>query len=315
MIWLKPQKPQEYDKDKKSHAGVLDDNNDWIAEKKFDGWRVNITHDTVYSSAGKILNIPWLLGQVPPGIMLDGETLGADDDVSTQCGKGTIAHTPELLEVHLFDVIYFGNTFFGMNSFRDRRVTLEGLFGSLPMDKRVHLTQTYTMGKSSLRQQMWDAGKEGIILKHLDSEWKSSSRVGWIKMKNVFMVDVVIVDADAPVTPWTVEPGKIGSDGVLYPDGKRSKPWLKGYTCCHYGFYDQHGKLRIVGLLGKSGPPEEMKKWIGQVVEVKAFGTQLIRLQVRRDIRNSRDSGQINFQKIASLNLPTNENHGQKDSS
>jgi hypothetical protein len=32
MKWLKPQKPQEYEKGKKSHAGVLDDNNNWIAD-------------------------------------------------------------------------------------------------------------------------------------------------------------------------------------------------------------------------------------------------------------------------------------------
>lgn len=275
MKWLKPQKPQEYDKHKKSHAGVLDDNNDWIAEKKFDGWRVNITHDKVYSSAGKILKIPWLLGQVPPGIMVDGETLGYDDEVSTDVAS-TIAHTPELLEVHLFDVIYFNDKFYGEIPFRQRRTTLEGLIGSLKMDSRIHLTQTYATGKLQLREQMWAAGKEGIILKNLDSEWKSSSRVGWIKMKNVFMVDVVIVDADAPVTEWTVEPGKIGRDGILYPEGKRSKSWLKGYTCWHYGFYDQKGNLRTVGSLGKSGPPEEMKKHIGRVVEVKAFGTELL---------------------------------------
>jgi len=273
--WLKPQKPQEYDKDKKSHFGILDDNNDWIAEKKFDGWRVNITHDKVYSSAGKILNIPWLLGQVPPGIMVDGETLGLDDEVSTDVAS-TIAHTPELLEVHLFDVIYFGDKFYGETPFSKRRAILEGLIGSLKMDSRIHLTQTYTFGKKRLLEEMWAAGKEGIILKNLDSEWKSSSRVGWIKIKNTFTVDVVIVDAEAPVTEWTVEPGKIGRDGVLYPEGKRSKSWLKGYTCCHYGFYDQHGKLRIVGSLGKSGPPEEMKKWVGRVVEVKAYGTELL---------------------------------------
>jgi ATP-dependent DNA ligase len=273
MQWLKPQKPRDFNP--KRDARVLEDNNEWICEQKWDGWRVNITHDKVYSSAGKVLNIPWLLGQVPPGIMLDGETLGLDDEVSTDVAS-TIAHTPELLEVHLFDVIYFSDKFFGTTPFRDRRATLEGLFGSLQMDRMIHLTQTHSIGKKRLLEQMWAEGKEGIVLKHLESEWKSSSRVGWIRIKNTITTDVVIVDAMAPVSPWTVEPGKIGRDGILYPEGKRSKSWLKGYVCCHYGYYDQSGNLRIVGSLGKSGPPEEMKKWVGRVVEIKAYGTELL---------------------------------------
>lgn len=36
----------------------------------------------------------------------------------------------------------------------------------------------------------------------------------------------------------------------------------------------KHGKLRVVGSLGYTGPREELEQYIGQCCEVKSFGPQ-----------------------------------------
>lgn len=252
---------------------MLLDNSDWVGEPKWDGWRCFITRDEIYSATGKELVIPWLLGKVPKGMMIDAETLGEDTDVSTDVAT-LIAHHPELLIVKAFDVVYRDGEFFGEQPLTNRKNFLSGLFhDGVFTDRRISLTEEVRVGKQGYLDKMFALGKEGMVFKQRDSQWKSGSRVGWVKVKATYMIDVVIVDAKGECTPWTVEPGKIGKDGILYPEGKRSKSFLAGHVCPRYGFYDnESGELKIVGSLGESGTPDEMEKWVGKVVEVKGYG-------------------------------------------
>lgn len=275
MKWLRPQKPQDYEPDKKAHKTVMIDNSEWDGEPKWDGWRCFVTRDKIFSATGKPLEIPWLYGLVPKGMMIDAETLGEDTDVSTDVAT-LIAHHPELLILKVFDVVYKDGDFFGNEKLSNRKNYLGGLFhDGVFKDQRITETEIVRQNKQAYLDKMFNLGKEGMVFKHRDSLWKSGSRVGWVKVKATYMIDVVIVDAKGECTPWTVEPGKIGKDGILYPDGKRSKSWLAGHVCPRYGFYDLETKeLRIVGSLGESGPPEEMEKWVGKVVEVKGYGKE-----------------------------------------
>lgn len=272
MPWVKPQKAQDYDEAKKAHQGVFEDNNDWIAEEKLDGWRVYVTTNAVYSSTGKLLKVPWLLGIVPAGVMIDGELIGAASVISTDVST-LIASDPEALRLRVFDLIYLNGEFIGHRQLIERLRILDTILEEI-MDVRVAASERHHTNKERLLEDVYSRGGEGIMLKNLYSIWKPSSRVGWIKVKQVYTVDVVIVDAEAPCTEWTVRPGKRGTDGVLYPEGKRSSSYEKGFVCCHYGFYDTKGELRIAGSLGESGTKEDMQKWVGRVVELKGYGSE-----------------------------------------
>lgn len=254
----------------------MQDNSEWDGEPKWDGWRINVTRDKLFSATGKPIEVPWLLGKLPSGLMVDAEILGEDTTVSTDVST-LIAHEPEVLILKAFDVIYRDGNFFGNERLTNRRNYLAGLFhDGVFKDPRISQTEIVRVNKQAFLDKMFDMGKEGMVFKHRDSLWRSGSRVGWVKVKATYMVDVVIVDAKGECTPWTVEPGKRWKkDGKIYPDGIRSKSWLAGHVCPRYGFYDHVTKeLKIVGSLGESGTPEEMEKWVGRVVEVKGFGKE-----------------------------------------
>jgi len=112
---------------------------------------------------------------------------------------------------------------------------------------------------------------EGLVLKKTNAEYKPKSRSAWVKFKFTDTMDVIITDCDSKPTEWRVRPGEVGKDGVLYPEGRHSDPWIAGHVGLSYGFVIG-GKITRVGSLGVTGTRKEMEQHVGKVAEVKVYG-------------------------------------------
>ena len=246
----------------------------WVGEMKLDGHRMLLANNLAWSRIGKdVKNMSHLMGETPEGCVLDGEILPKSGVEGSERVSHLRAEDPTSLGFVAFDIIYHKGVYVGDLTWEKRRLLLE----SVITDDMEHLSlsKLYYMNEHTAEELMTIAserGHEGIMLKKVNAPYKENSRSAWVKHKFTDTHDVVIVDANAKPSEWRVRPGEAGTDGVVYPDGLHTDPWLKGYVGLNYGFYDAKGNLRIVGSLGETGPKEEMEKHVGKVAEIKAYG-------------------------------------------
>lgn len=252
---------------------VIEGSRLYVAEMKLDGHRLLISPNTAWSRIGKdIPNLGHIQRHIPDGWLLDGELIPKEGMVE---GSDKVSHlraeSPEALDLVVFDVIYANGGSVIHLAWSERRKLIE----ALPLAESIRLSKIYPMSENKIEDMMnlaAERGHEGIMLKKITEPYKENSRSAWIKHKFTDTHDVVIVDANAKPSEWRVRPGEVGTDGVLYPQGRHSDPWLAGHVGLSYGYYDQQGILRVVGSLGETGTKEDMEQHIGKVAEVKGYG-------------------------------------------
>lgn len=253
---------------------------DYWAEIKYNGFRAQFQRDGWWTT-----NPSWVQREagfrhicdvIPKGFVLDGELVPNDGE-----GHEVVAHyksaCPEKLKLIVFDVLQVnGMTTLGFPQWKRRQILEEVITGE-PMYgcKNIELARVYEDSFATALKDALANGREGLIFKHRMKAYTPGSRSAWLKCKATETVDVVITDCDSKPTEWRVKPGDIGKDGVFYPSGRHSDPWLAGHVGLSYGFHDaKTGKLTVVGSLGITGPKNEMVKHIGRVAEVASFGPQ-----------------------------------------
>lgn len=247
-----------------------------IAEEKLDGIRAIVyqgdSGNRVISRIGtdRSNNVTWLRDlQLPKGVILDGELFGGES--SNQVGS-LMSSDPDKLSFVVFDCMALGDRDLKKLSLMERRKQLETVVSGID-DKRISMSKWYREGKDkrALFSKAEKEGKEGIMLKQIDKPYEENSRKTWIKVKTWIDVDVVIVDCEAECSKWTVRPNHVGTDGKLYPEGKLSSTFLKGYVGLTYGYYID-GKLTKIGSLGRTGLKEDIEKFVGKIAVVKTYG-------------------------------------------
>lgn len=255
-----------------------------IAEEKFDGVRLQLEssgktnhgwtrlgHDRLIESG-----YDWLRDwKLPPGTVLDGELVlpaGSSNVEDADVGDLVLA---------VFDVMSFN----GVNVMseplmsrrslmRDALPTFRGSSVSpIRPNERVKIVEGVVEEKRKFFEKVLENGGEGVMLKRLNAPYQPGKRSwDWVKVKRYVVVTVLITGDDAPPTLWTVMPGKVGTDGKLYPEGKQSTSAQAGLVGLTYGYTLPDGKWLTIGSLGKTGPKAEMDKWVGKTCDVGAWG-------------------------------------------
>ena len=256
-------------------AGTLDPNTYW-AEVKWNGQRGEFQKDgwwttrPIWEPAARYEHI---CSFIPEGCVLDGELMPNDGE-----GHEVVSHyrskCPEKLKLIAFDILYWRGKSIMHWPLRDRRELLMVVLKECAYGSQIVPNDIIQDDFGEAMRKALHDGREGLIIKTRDSIYKPGSRSQWLKCKATETVDVVITDCNAKPTEWRVRPGCTGKDGIFYPEGRHSDPWIAGHVGLSYGFYDQAGTLHRVGSLGFTGPRESIKKHVGRVAEVTSFGPQ-----------------------------------------
>ena len=130
---------------------------------------------------------------------------------------------------------------------------------------------------SALRDEMWEKGLEGLVIKRVDSTYQLKRCKEWLKVKECLTFDVVIMGFQDPTKLFS---GKTELDKWEYWEGDEAvtKPyamgWIGAFLC---GLY-KDGKLvettEAKGITDKDQEfiKEHREELIGTVIEVKAQG-------------------------------------------
>jgi hypothetical protein len=243
----------------------------WVAEEKLDGHRLEIEVNSGLHAWSKLGNDvindhPWLKEvKWPQRTVLDCE-LYVPGGSSNQTNEDV---TIEQLAV--LDMLKFDGCDLMAEQYMFRRQVLLDVVQWLSNTRVVAVRM-----QPDLKRLFYDlivaAGGEGIMLKDMRGQYVQcpGTRRSWLwqKKKKWLTVEVVIVGCDGKPTMWTVKPGHVGADGVLYPNGKPSDTAAKGYVNLEYGYWAPNGLVKV-GTLGITGPREELKQYVGRVAEVK----------------------------------------------
>ncbi len=269
-MWQKPMKGHEA----KDEEAILRDPN-YVAEKKYDGRRVSIDvgdegDQHLWSSLGHdvIGEVPWLREALRGrrGLGIEGE-MWVPGGTSSEAAK--LENRDKLVIVGFHLTRLDGLDLCSM-PFMEQRKRLEPLVAGFALP-RVQVSEL-----SEQPEVLWAKVKaergEGIMMKHRCGTYQPGKRSwDWQKVKIWRTYDVVITGCDAQPTQWTVRPGHVGTDGVLYPEGKPSSTKLAGHVGLTYGWYVS-GRLVTVGSVGYTGPKTELEPLVGRAVEVKGYG-------------------------------------------
>ena len=233
--WLKPMLCDVAD-------AVPDGDDDWIIERKLDGWRA-VAHRTpnrvrLYGGrngseyTGKLPYIEAVLTRLPEDTAVDGELIAPDGWGSVQgtmTRGGTAPHEPSaanppLLYV-LFDVLKVQGQDVRKLPWRERRALLAASGFSGPL---VFTSETFP---SDLRvyQQFLDEGHEGAVAKHVDSKYVAGkNHHSWVKVKPT-LTGEALIRGFKPGTPGSDFDGTLGAlelemlDANDQPNGVRCK--------------------------------------------------------------------------------------------
>lgn len=309
MKFVKPQLARKWTKRRDEN---LIDTPGYTMEPKLDGHRCAIVVTTkqviLISRQGNVMQPnkwleTWVRRHIHPGTYIDGELVSANRGDSSHNVGSLRARNPDQLAFVAFDVLYVGGKDIQHKGWNFRRRMLEmltELAHPWPLDGQLEPGNFYiiesrrwsdttpAIGRAATRDAWLKQGFEGVVFKDMFSQYKPNSRSTWIKWKWSMKTDVIIVSCDARPSEWRVRPGHRGTDGVLYPEGRHTDPWLAGHVGLEYGFGPvsqipgTHAKrllnvpgvglCMIAGSLGVTGPEEEMEKYVGQVARVKCWG-------------------------------------------
>ena len=257
------------------HDESLWTKNGWVAETKVDGHRVEVEPNSgvnhVWSRLGNdgADSHPWLRDLRLPGLTIPDGELCVPGGSSNQKKEDVDS---EVLVV--FDLLWYeGQDIMGW-PYEMRREKVVELTNRLGHPRVIPVVQC-CQGLKAFYERIVESGGEGVMLKEVNAPYVPcpGSRRSWFwqKKKKWLTVEVVIVGCDGKPTVWTVKPGHVGTDGVLYPQGKASETAQKGYVNLEYGYWTPHGLVKV-GTLGVTGPREELKQYVGCVCEAECAG-------------------------------------------
>jgi len=215
--WLKPMLCDLAD-------AVPDGDDDWIIERKLDGWRA-VAHRTpnrvrLYGGrngseyTGKLPYIEAVLNRLPEDTAVDGELVAPDGWGSVQgtmTRGGTAPHEPTAasppLRFVLFDVLKVQGQDVRKLPWRERRAMLvaAGFNGPLVF------TSASEPSEVRVYQQFLDEGHEGAVAKHVESKYVAGkSHHSWVKVKPTLTGEAVI-RGFKPGTPGSDFDGTLGA--------------------------------------------------------------------------------------------------------
>lgn len=248
---------------------------EWIAEGKYDGFRV-IAHRgfdavTVYAgrnSADYSGHLPYieeqLLALLPPDTAIDGElmsrTRGEVQSVMFSGGAHRPVRAEHRLYLVMFDVLRIAGVDARTNQWHERRGVLDAL--DLTDTPNLQLSPIVPSGPEALAKAL-ELGLEGLVCKRRDSRYVNTRSGLWVKVKPQKLVD-------ARITGF--KPGKKGGkfDGmvgafeveILRTEGEQLVP-TGATTTVKCGDDARHEDA--------TNHPE---RWQGVVVELKHHGIQ-----------------------------------------
>jgi hypothetical protein len=281
MKFVKPAKPRVFSEERDSWILDIPKNGTVhfhdvkiFGEIKRNGHRLYLSNKFSLSSGNFNLHLDFLEKHVPEGYMLDGE-VGFKDLTKN---SGDVAHA--IAEGNSEELFYFAFDILATPSIPQQELAKYPLWRRKEIlwqlchawnSEKILYNATYVNGFREVLAELESQNGEGMVFKYADRPNKAGSRANMIKYKFRQDYDVVIVDCKGKPTEWRVKPGEVGADGILYPEGRHSDPWLAGYVGLRYGLYDaKTGELVVLGSLGITGPKEKMETYIGRVAIVRA---------------------------------------------
>jgi ATP-dependent DNA ligase len=258
-----------------------DDNNNWVAEFKFDGTRylMHITHNgSRFTSRRQSVNgtgfvekrnFPHLETVSFEDTVLDGEMVlnlfGSSYESATITGSGrevAILKQKELGFIHYFcfDILFFrGNDIRGLD-YAKRKTILDSVVKRIA-NPYLHYVKHYHIAKKDYYNSIVRKGGEGIVLKDIHSQYGERSK--WVKIKKQETWDVFITGY--------LDPSQISEkvDGTFSITRYEEKGWI-GSICI--------GQIGLLDCGSVSGMSEEVRasmsadpqKYIGRVIEIEA---------------------------------------------
>lgn len=225
---------------------------------------------------------------LPVGTILDGELMFdwecTSKDVQSVTGAlpaKAIAHQIEhgFLQYNVFDILQYGFTPLNSEKYRYRLNTIEGI--NFPQGFKVLETYywkpEYGENFRGLLEQLWEEGKEGLVLKNLNSTYEQGKRSPcWLKLKEVKDFDVIITGFQEPTREYS---GKAPANWMYKENGENvTKPYFnKWIGAIEFGLLREGEVVKIAEAKGISDADQEYIKanreeLIGTVISVKAQG-------------------------------------------
>lgn len=277
-------------------------NPQYVAQRKIDGVRCVLHFDNEgvahYTTRGASLTDPetpleithrlkHMNTKIPQlaGWELDGEIWGKDytsAEISGQINyKSTVSVDPEL-KLNVFDVLHTSRPLeqFHLSYRMEILKRNSGIFEALPFLERVSWACT-EQEKRELLSEEFEAGREGIVLKNLDSTYilGNSKREAkpvntWYKVKKKDTIDVIITGSEPPEHFY-----RDSLTGV-YDLCRPTKPWSMGWLGSITFKFSEDGKIYtgstsgmtdfMKASLSDSDNLHTIKKdYIGRVMEVE----------------------------------------------
>jgi len=261
------QKPQLPARWKDAYEAEVYDNSDWVATVKMDGHRALVVRQPYgkvefFSRGGKrMMSVEPAFQDLAlaVGNMLDTELVVADisacncpDREGQREAFESVAHFrsehPEALKLVVLDVLFMEGKSVMNEPYEGRRIAASIIVREM-FDNRVEMVETKPKNIST---ENWlveinESGAEGVVFWNRNSPYRPGIRSSTAMLKKkwgrVVDVDVVVV---AVLPPTEKTPG-------------------------HRLAYGYAPDLEQVGIVpGILGDPEELKRYVGQVVELKA---------------------------------------------
>ena len=213
-------KPASIDEDKEKEVDRLNSlllSEDYAAEEKIDGCHYLMFGCRFFSTEGveKTDNYPHLrdffMSQQFPNLILDGEInypgktsqyvtratgAGADNSVAFQEENGFVHYT-------LWDILRTPKGTWLLNKpYHERRSILEQYYNRFikgsSLEEYIKLVDRRTSGKKEFYEEIIASGREGVVLKQLDSPYFMNTKKKWVwmKIKQKDTADLFIVGYD-----------------------------------------------------------------------------------------------------------------------
>lgn len=202
---------------------LLDDRN-YAAEEKYDGCRYKCANARFFSkdNVEKTANVPHLVQFFKllkmPNLFLDGE-LWYPGKTSQFCTRVTgaaastaLSFQQEYEPIHyvVYDILRLPNGEWLTNrTYSQRRKLLETFFDTYvkntPMEQFLHLSSRCVEDKRTFLESILSEGKEGVVLKRLDSVYHMGKKPKWewMKIKQNDEADLFISGFEEPTREYT----------------------------------------------------------------------------------------------------------------
>jgi ATP-dependent DNA ligase len=221
--------------------------NEWAAEEKFDGHRletfIGFGSNSLLDTAGvtaysRLANKRELPTHIIEGLadfpkcILDGELLAPG---KRSYGVTEIVNSPDLV-YHVFDVLVIGGVEIMGYSYDERREYLQRIFKSVPYSSPIQLassTHINTWDEAvALRDAVWARDGEGLILKHRASPYMLGKRSKhWIKLKDLKSAVLNVVEF-LPSRGLINDRGPCAITVLEDEDGNRTSVTTKNNATC-----------------------------------------------------------------------------------